>query len=93
MVNEHVKDLQYAYQEHCNSSDDEFAYRADEDMTFVDWEAYYERDIFTMWERIKGYTSETGAGNYMLNFASYTEFAEFCYAHSSKKMYMYPVGR
>lgn len=93
MVNEHVKDLQYTQQEQYDLSDDEFNYRADEDMTFVDWEAYYERDIFNMWEKIKIYTLETGAGNYMLNFASYTEFAEFCYAHSSKKMYMYPVGR
>jgi hypothetical protein len=93
MVNEHVKDLQYAHQEQYDLSDDEFMYRADEDMTLCDWEAYYERDLFNMWERIKGYTSETGAGNYMLNFASYTEFAEFCYKYSNKKMYMYPVGR
>ena len=93
MVNEHVKDLQYDQQDQYNSSDDEFAYRVDEVMTLHDWESYYERDLFTMWDRLKGYTDETGAANYMLNAASYDDFVEFCYRCSSKKMYMYPVGQ
>jgi hypothetical protein len=93
MVNEHVKDLQYTQQDQYNSDDEDFAYRVDEDMTLHDWGSYYERDLFNMWENIRGYTMETGAANYMLNVASYTDFVEFCYKHSDKKMYMYPVGK
>lgn len=93
MVNEHVKDLQYSQQDQYNLSDDEAIYRGDEEMTLIDWEAYYERDLFNMWNRLKGYTMETGAANYMLNFASYNDFVEYCYNSSSKKMYMYPVGQ
>lgn len=93
MVNEHVKDLQYVQQDQYNSSDDEFAYRADENMSLQDWESYYERDLFNMWEKIRGYAAETGAANYMLNFALYTDFVEFCYKYSNKKMYRYPVGK
>ena len=93
MVNEHVKDLQYTQNDQYNSSDDEIIYDDDEEMSFSDWEAFYERDLFTMWERLKGYTMESGAANYMLNSASYADFTEFCYNSSSKKMYMYPVGQ
>ena len=93
MVNDHVKDLRYSQYDQGNSSDDDAAYRADEIMPIHDWESYYERDLFNMWSTMKGYTMETGAANYMLNFASYTDFVEFCYKTSSKKMYWYPVGK
>lgn len=92
MVNDHVKDLNHNQNHQYNSSDDEAAYRADEIMSISDWESYYERDLFTMWERLRGYTLETGAAIYMLDHASYTDFVDYCYTHSSKKMYMYPVG-
>lgn len=93
MVNEHVKDLRYSQYDQGNLSDDDVAYGADEDMTLHDWEAYYERDLFNMWNNIKGYTMQTGSANYMMNFALYTDFVEFCYKYSNKKMYMSPVGQ
>ena len=93
MVNDHVKDQMYLQQDQGNLSDEEFAYKADDEMSISDWEAYYERDLHTLWSRIQNYTDETGSSNYMLDCAGYIDFVEFCYNKSSRKMYLYPVGR
>lgn len=93
MVNEHVKDERHARNEaHGYDSDDEFAYRAQEEMSIVDWETYYSEDLYNMWSAIKSYGDTTGARAYCMEYADYTSFVEWCFAHSSKLMYPSKVG-
>ena len=96
MVNEHVKDQQYTQtdtHQQNHSSDDEFIYGSDDTMSIQDWESFYSEDLYNMWSSMKTYTLSTGASAYMNEYASYQDFVEFCYSMSSKKMYMYPVGK
>lgn len=95
MVNEHVKDAQYtASDSHQQGfdSDDEFAYRAQEPMTISDWETYYSEDLYNMWRSLRAYGDTTGARAYCMEHATYTDFVEWCYEHSSKCMYFAKVG-
>lgn len=94
MVNEHVKDAQYASKDNQQTydSDDEFAYGAQEEMSIQDWEAYYSEDLYNMWRALRSYGETTGARAYCMEFANYTNFVEYCYQHSSKVLYPSKVG-
>ena len=95
MVNDHVKDLRYNMDSHHqgNDSDDEILYGINEDMSIEDWETFYSEDLYNMWSNLREYMAETGSGLYLLQRADYTEFVQFCYDTSSKRMYLTPVGK
>ncbi len=89
MVNDHVKDAQYVSRDSHHQgydSDDEFLYNLSETMPISDWETYYSEDLYNMWSSIRSYGQETGAATYCMEFADYTNFVEYCYEHSSKRM-------
>ena len=95
MVNDHVKDAQYGTRDSHQQgydSDDEFLYGLSETMPINDWETYYSEDLYNMWSAIKSYGDQTGARVYCMEFADYTNFVEYCYAQSSKRMCPSKVG-
>lgn len=94
MVNDHVKDLNYNTDFHHqgNESDDEILYGLNEDMSISDWETYYSEDLYNMWKNLREYGASTGSSLYMIQYADYTDFVEWCYKMSSKRMYITPVG-
>ena len=95
MVNEHVKDAQYTATDshhHGFDSDDEIIYGVDEIMSISDWETYYSEDLYNMWSSLRSYTDVTGARAYCMEFATYTDFVEWCYSMSSKRMCPTKIG-
>ena len=97
MVNEHVKDLQYISREsHLQGNidtEDDFAYNGDDQMPISDWEMYYSEDLYNMWNAINVYGKTTGSFAYCMEYATYSDFVEFCYENSSKKIYHAKVGQ
>ena len=59
-------------------------------MNIEDWTEWYSRDLMNMWFSLVQYTQDTGISNYVLPFASYTKFCEFCYANSDGSRNSYP---
>ena len=51
-------------------------------MNIEDWTEWYSRDLMNMWFSLIQYTQDTGISSYVLPFASYTKFCEFCYSNS-----------
>ena len=95
MVNEHVKDLQYTSSEsHLQNldSDDEIVYGNDEIMSISDWETYYSEDLYNMWSSLRSYIDTTGARAYCMEYSTYTDFVEWCYNMSSKRMCPAKIG-
>lgn len=90
MVNEYVKDdIVNAVNHDAYSSDDEYH---EEPMSFLDWENYYANDLHNMWWNINQYMSSSGSCLYMLQYADYNDFAEFCWKNSSGYKYRPAVG-
>jgi len=59
-------------------------------MNIEDWTEWYSRDLMNMWFSLVQYTQDTGISNYVLPFASYSKFCEFCYANSDGTRNMCP---
>jgi hypothetical protein len=59
-------------------------------MNIEDWTEWYSRDLMNMWFSLVQYREDTGLSNYVLPFASYTKFCEFCYANSDGTRNSYP---
>ena len=85
MVNYYGKDIQNDLNSHhhaADDDDDDEIYRPDEVLNVEDWTSYYSDDIYNMWSHLREYMSHTGCGAYMMQYADYTTFAEYCYSMS-----------
>lgn len=84
MVNYYGKDTQNDLNSHHHTEehDDDEIFRPDEVLSVEDWTSYYSDDIYNMWSLIRDYIEETGCRSYMMQYADYTNFAEFCYSMS-----------
>ena len=92
MVNAYVKDdNRLGNDSHHHDSDDEFCMDNDV-MDIHDWEAFYSQDLQNVWNRMKGYAHESGAGAYMLLYCEWSSFVRFCYENSSQRKYWAAVG-
>lgn len=96
MVNYYGKDIQNDLNSHhhaVDDNDDDEIYRPDEVMNVEDWTSYYSDDIYNMWSHLREYISHTGCGAYMMQYADYTTFAEYCYSMSYGHPYAGRVQR
>jgi hypothetical protein len=59
-------------------------------MNVEDWETWYSRDLMNMWFSLREYTDQTGVSNFIMPFASYHKFVEFCYNNSDGMRNSYP---
>jgi hypothetical protein len=59
-------------------------------MNIEDWTEWYSRDLMKMWFSLKSYTDDAGISNFVLPFASYTSFCEYCYRNSDGSRNSYP---
>lgn len=59
-------------------------------MNIEDWEVWYSRDLMNMWFSLRSYTDDSGVSNFVMPFATYTKFVEFCYANSDGMRNSYP---
>jgi hypothetical protein len=59
-------------------------------MNIEDWEVWYSRDLMNMWFSLRSYTSDAGVSNFVMPFATYSKFVEFCYANSDGMRNSYP---
>ncbi len=84
MVNYYGKDIQNDLNSHHHAADDgdDEIYRPDEVLNVEDWTSYYSDDVYNMWSLIRDYMEENGSRGYMMQYADYTAFAEFCYSMS-----------
>jgi len=93
MVNEYVKDNIYNESHHPDSVQDDENMLGQSDMLPPDqWQGYYSDDLYNMWSKVKDYLHMSGAGAYMLEDATFADFAHFCYQRSSGVMYSNAVG-
>lgn len=93
MVNEYVKDNIYNESHHPDvDQDDEMKYGPAEILQPDVWQGYYSEDLYNMWSKLKDYLHMSGAGAYMLEYATFTDFAHFCYQRSSGMVYTSAIG-
>jgi hypothetical protein len=59
-------------------------------MNIEDWETWYSRDLMNMWFSLRSYTDDAGVSNFVMPFATYNKFVEFCYANSDGTRNSYP---
>jgi hypothetical protein len=59
-------------------------------MDIEDWTVWYSRDLMNMWFSLRSYTDDAGISNFVMPFATYTAFCEFCYRHSDGSRNSYP---
>ena len=59
-------------------------------MNVEDWEVWYSRDLMNMWFSMKTYLDDSGVSNFIIPFASYSKFVEFCYNNSDGMRNSYP---
>jgi hypothetical protein len=55
-----------------------------------DWVEWYSRDLLNMWFSLCQYREDASVSNFILNFATYSDFCEFCYRYSSGTRNSYP---
>jgi hypothetical protein len=54
-----------------------------EPMTFQEWTDWYSRDLLNMWMSLRTYVRDASVSSYVMSEASYSDFVEFLYTHSS----------
>ena len=59
-------------------------------MNIEDWEVWYSRDLMNMWFSLKSYVQDAGVSSFVMPFATYSKFVEFCYANSDGMRNSYP---
>ena len=59
-------------------------------MDIEDWTVWYSRDLMNMWFSLRSYTDDAGISNFVMPFATYTAFCEFCYRNSDGSRNSYP---
>ena len=59
-------------------------------MEIEDWTTWYSGDLMNMWFSLKQYRDDVGISNYVMTYASYTDFCEFCYNKSDGTRNSYP---
>ncbi len=59
-------------------------------MNIEDWETWYSRDLMNMWFSLRSYTDDAGVSNFLMPFATYSKFVEFCYGNSDGMRNSYP---
>lgn len=84
-----MKDIQYDQQSLPMDEDpqEEIIYGPTEVMPQHDWEMYYSTDLENMWSRMKDYLHMSGAAAYMMEFADYQTFVDYCYSNSKGLIY------
>jgi hypothetical protein len=92
----YVEEANEAADEFVKNGDDFFDAQDDEEyappiiMNIEDWETWYSRDLMNMWFSLKTYTEDSGVSNFVMPFATYTKFVEFCYGNSDGMRNSYP---
>ena len=91
----YVEEANEATEEFVKNGDDFFdedhdEYVAPVFMNIEDWTTWYSRDLMNMWFSLKSYTEDAGIDNFVMPFATYTKFVEFCYKNSDGMRNSYP---
>ncbi len=55
------------------------------ELRYDDWASWYSADLMNMWSGIQAYRVDAQISGHMLEYASYSDFCEFCFALSSQK--------
>lgn len=55
------------------------------DLRFEDWSSWYQQDLMNMWNGIQTYRKDAYIDKHVFEYATYTDFCEFCYSMSSQK--------
>jgi hypothetical protein len=53
-------------------------------MELEDWITWFSTDLMNMWMSLRQYRSDASVNNYIMDFASYSDFCDFCYQTSCK---------
>ena len=48
-------------------------------MSLEEWTDWFSRDLMNMWMSLRQYTTDASISSYVMNYASYSDFVEFCY--------------
>jgi hypothetical protein len=59
-------------------------------MSLDDWTCWYSRDLMNMWMSLRQYREDASISNFVMPYASYSDFVEFCYYHSDGHANSYP---
>ena len=69
---------------------DEDEYEPPYIMDLPEWIEWYSRDLMNMWFSLKEYRESSGISNFVMPFATYSSFCEFCYRSSDGMRNSYP---
>jgi hypothetical protein len=77
---------QYVYEathgNEADNSDNEYEVNIDEPLHINDWEMKHQDDLRYMWGILQQYLDDAVMSHFMLKFAKYDDFVEFCFYNS-----------
>lgn len=59
-------------------------------MSLDEWICWFSRDLMNMWMSLRQYREDASVSSYIMPYATYSDFCEFCYQMSDGTANSYP---